>query len=101
MDHGRVAVGCDRLPRFGQPILPACGLPYKDRFTTLITVDSRDFTPTRAAIPVRDIARELYGEGLYPTAVRIMDCIPGGLSCEWMTVNMAVRDAQEALGAPQ
>ena len=50
---------------------------------------------------VRDIARELYRRGLYPSAVRIMDCIPEGLSCEWMTVNMAVRDAQEALGASQ
>jgi hypothetical protein len=43
----------------------------------------------------------IYGQGLYPTPVRIIDCIPEGLSCEWMTFSMAVYDAQEALGASQ
>ena len=50
---------------------------------------------------VRDIASELYGRGLYPSAVRIIERIPEGFCCEWLTVNMAVREAQKSLGVSQ
>jgi hypothetical protein len=47
---------------------------------------------------VRDIAAEIHGRGLYPSAVRIADRIPLGLRCEWVTQNAAVRQAQKGLG---
>jgi transcriptional regulator with XRE-family HTH domain len=47
---------------------------------------------------VRQVATEVYGRGLYPSAARIADRIPKGLRCEWMTMNEAIRQAQKALG---
>jgi AraC-like DNA-binding protein len=47
---------------------------------------------------VRNIATDVHSRGLYPSAARIAERIPGGLRCEWMILNTAVHQARKALG---
>ncbi len=46
---------------------------------------------------VRQIATQVHSQGLYPSVARIADRIPRELRCQWMNLNAAVRQAQNAV----
>ena len=52
----------------------------------------------RLFLDIRNIAAELQGRGFYPSVNKIVERLPAGSCSEWKTINMAVREAREALG---
>jgi hypothetical protein len=52
----------------------------------------------RLFLDIRNIAAELQGLGFYPSVNKIVERLPAGSCSEWKTINLAVREAREALG---
>ena len=52
-------------------------------------------------LAIGNIATDLHQRGCYPSVNKIVERLPPGSYCEWKTLNLAVREARQALGIPK
>lgn len=64
------------------------------RWTSSATAHRRD----KLFLDIRNIAAELQGRGVYPSANKIVALLPAGSCSGWNSIHLAIREAREALG---